>query len=397
MLINLVLFASLSQVGETSWRYVTPPPGVPHEHAPLRAMPLGALRPDDIVENVTYRGTKRRYGQLRFGSPSSVRVTIVLDEFGPGQAALYVDADRNRRIEEKDRVDGKDRTWRVPLNVAIVEGELTSYTPRTVLFRLGATGLTFSQATTGYLEGTVTIDDRAHKARRIDGDGNGLFADPQDQIWIDLDDDGRWDAAREQFLFQPILALGEGRFALKADGLGERLSLAPLEGTGTIRIALNRPEGAAPLRLLAATLIGRDGSAISLSGPSGEVTVPVGEYRVGTLVVVFEDRSVGADRTFVSAAEGARGEPRWYQVGKGGTVSIDPIGKLAFTTGAVREVRPGDDLRIQPALHTGDGLLIVTSYNGSPTAPSSDNGPGARIALRDQRGRTVGTAHSGFA
>ena len=47
-----------------------------------------------------------------------MRVTIVLDELGRGVADLYVDADRNRRIEATDRVEGANRpgeslwTWR---------------------------------------------------------------------------------------------------------------------------------------------------------------------------------------------------------------------------------------------------------------------------------------------
>ncbi len=39
---------------------------------------------------------------------------------------LYVDANRNRRIEPGDRLVAEaDRTWRTPLSVAVVEGETT--------------------------------------------------------------------------------------------------------------------------------------------------------------------------------------------------------------------------------------------------------------------------------
>ena len=33
--------------------------------------------------------------------------------------------------------------------------------------------------------------------------------------------------------------------------------------------------------------------------------------------------------------------------------------------------RPDADLRVNPALYTGDGLLIVTAYRGSPTMTAS--------------------------
>src|SRR5262249_8809762 len=154
---------------------------------------------------------------------------------------LYVDADRNRRIEAKDRVAGKGRTWRLPLEVAVVAGEETKRIPRAAVFRLGATGLTFSFAAAGYLEGTVNVAGRAHAARRQDGDGNGSLTDAQDRLWIDLDDDGRWDPAGEQFLYTSILALGDARHALRSDELGTRLALETLEGAGTARLELKRP------------------------------------------------------------------------------------------------------------------------------------------------------------
>ena len=88
------------------WRFVLPAPGDPFEHAPFRALVLGREKPEDLIEKVAYRGdpARRRYAQIRFGSPGSIRVTVVLDEVGPGEVDLYVDADRNRRIDDRDRV-----------------------------------------------------------------------------------------------------------------------------------------------------------------------------------------------------------------------------------------------------------------------------------------------------
>src|SRR5262245_43628525 len=81
-----------------TWQYVVPKPGEPFEHPPLRALALSDQRPEDLKEEVTYRGKKRRYGQIRYGSPSSVRVAVVVDEIAPGEVDLYVDAKRSRII-----------------------------------------------------------------------------------------------------------------------------------------------------------------------------------------------------------------------------------------------------------------------------------------------------------
>lgn len=204
----LALTTADPQATPTDWRHVLPPHGDPFEHPPMRALGLGREAPGGVVERVTYRGSRRRYGQIRYGSPASVRVTIVLDEVAPGEADLYVDADRNRRIEPKDRVEPLEpRAWLVPLDVAIIEGERTRLERRAYAFRLGATGLTLSGAAAGYFEGTVRVAGRDCSARRLDGDGNGRLTDPQDRLWVNLDGDGRWDPVAEQFLHAPVFPL----------------------------------------------------------------------------------------------------------------------------------------------------------------------------------------------
>src|SRR4051812_9196411 len=190
-LVLSLLAADPSATLPPAWRFVAAPAGDPFEHPPWRAVGLGSAKPDDLVERATYRGRRRRYAQLRYGSPGSTRVTVVVDEAGPGDVDLYVDADRNRRIEARDRVDGRGRAWRLPLAVAIGDEDATRQIPREIALRLGATGRILSVAAVGYLEGTVRLDGRDHAARRTDGDADGWYTGPQDHLWVDLDDDGR--------------------------------------------------------------------------------------------------------------------------------------------------------------------------------------------------------------
>lgn len=383
---------------EGAWRFVVPAPGDAFEHPPLRALGLSREKPDDVVEKVEYRGHRRRYGQLRYGSPSSVRVTVVLDDLAPGKSDLYVDAGRNRRIEPADRVaaaaDG--RTWRLALDVARVEGEVTHSERRAVVFRLGSTGLTLSHAAAGYLDGVVTLAGRRHAARRTDGDGNGRFTDRQDRLWIDLDDNGLWDPVDEQFPYATILAVDGERFAVRSDEYGRRLRLDVLEGAG--RVSLACAPMAAPILDLSATLVGRDGSTVSVHG-SDAVTVPVGEYRQSNLTITLADPAGGSSWTYVFSDIGRRGSGTWYRVAKDSALVLDPVGRLAMAVNleAGAAPSPDADLRVTPALYTGDGLLIVTAYRGSPTATASDDGLGADVALRNGAGRTLGTARSGFA
>ena len=359
---------------------------------------LSTEKPDDVNVKVAFRGSRQRDAQLRYGSPSSLRVTIVLDEIGRGAADLYVDANRNRRIEAADRVEGEDRTLRLPLDVAIVEGDITRHERRAALFRLGATGITFSHAAAGYLEGEVEFAGRRHAVRCMDGDGNGLLTDPQDRLWIDLNDDGRWDSSSELFLFASIITIGDARYAVRSDPLGSAL-VEPLKGIGTVRLARARRRGFRPRSSSTATLIGRDGSTVGLTGEGAEAAVPIGEYRLGTVTCAFEDARGGRCWNFVFSDIERRGAARWYKVEKGGTAAIDPIGTLEFQTGTegTGPPRPGDDLKVQPRLFTGAGLLIVTCYRGTLASPAGDSDTGATIALATTDGRALATAHSGFA
>ena len=140
------------------WQYVLPAAGDPFDHAPFRALVLSREKPDELVEKAGYRGeaARRRYAMIRFGSPSSIRVTVVIDESAAGEVDLYVDADRNLRVEDRDRVNGKAGETksvedaghgRYRWTSRLVENETCNGPiPRAVVFRLGASGQTLGYA-----------------------------------------------------------------------------------------------------------------------------------------------------------------------------------------------------------------------------------------------------------
>jgi hypothetical protein len=229
----------------------------------------------------------------------------------------------------------------------------------------------------------------------MDGDGNGSLTDAQDRVWIDLNGDRRWDASAEQFLYATTLNFDGARYVLRSDVLGTRLTLEPLVGTGTVRLALKK----AAVAELHATLVGRDGSAFGLSGEESG-TIPVGEYRLGTVTATFNDPQGGQNWSFIFSDNGARPDIKWYGLRKDGHLDLDPIGAVEMVlslTDQARTARPGDDIALQPLLYNGDGLLINVGYRGSPVSPSAQEYLGAAIALATTDGQTLATAHSGFA
>src|SRR5262249_29512730 len=154
---------------------------------------------DGLREKVTYRGRAPKYARVRYGSDDSRRVAVVLDEVGPGDFDLYVDANRNGVIEANEKVAGAGTDRTGTLDAEITGGPQTLHEPRRVLWRLGVTRNAIKLATLGHVEGTVSVAGKKLAARRVDGNANGLFADAADRLWIDLDGDGRWDPIAEQF------------------------------------------------------------------------------------------------------------------------------------------------------------------------------------------------------
>ncbi len=234
--------------------------------------------------------------------------------------------------------------------MALVENETVRPVPRTVVFRLGASGQTLGFATAGYLEGNVVLgrkdadaagqkQSRPMAARRVDGDGNGFMADAQDRLFLDLNGDGRFDPAGEQFLFATILNLEGARTIVRSDLLGTRLQLDPLEGTGTLRLELkpNELNKTAKVAEMRATVLGRDGSVFGLTG--GEATtVPAGEYRLGNLTIALEDAKSGEVWTFVFPPNPGSG--RWrtalVQGGQRRGRGDRPDRKASVRTAAIR-------------------------------------------------------------
>jgi hypothetical protein len=321
----------------------------------------------------------------------------VLDEISADETDLYLDAGRTGAIGAQDRVAGKGGTWRVSLD-ALVGGEAESSGERTVLFRLGRVSRTLSLATCGYLEGRVRLGDRVVTVRRVDADGNGLFADPADRLWIDRSGKGRWDPLEDQYLFSPILTLSGERFAVSSDALGERLAFRKLEGEGTVRLAFRPASLAERVEEVTVTLMGRDGSVFTLRGRDPRATLPVGDYRPSLVALTLKDPDDGEPWSFVFTNNGAKSSRPWYPLKKGGDLALDPVGKLAFQIAMSdedRKCRAGQTLAVQTQLYTGDGLLIASAGRGR--ADGRYGGSGAAIVLAGADGQALARTQTGFA
>src|SRR5436190_4905122 len=297
---------------QADWHYVASSTEPGFDRPPLQKLPLADELPDNVIENVTYRGTKRKYALVRYGAPNSTRVTVVVDERAGGEFDLYVDRNRNRIIEAKDLISGTGPLRTTALASEIVRDDVAELFPRQVVFRRSPTTGGLSFASTGFLAGQVELAGRPVAVRRVDGDGNGFFADSRDRLWIDLDGDGVWDQFSEQFPLAPMLKFNDQRYAVRSDPIGSRLTLEAITGVGTIKLKLGTLAPDTQVAEIELMLVGEDGSAFTVRGADEGVQVPVGRYAANSLSLSLARSGEPLPWNFVFSREASPAERHWH-------------------------------------------------------------------------------------
>jgi hypothetical protein len=387
----LLVFCILSveaMASESIWTYEVPKDGQQLGLPGWRILTRSDLCPADITEQVSYQGQRRSYVQIRYGQSDLARVAMVLDHASNGKITLYVDGNRNRKIEPEERHSAKDGLWHIALQTA------TDFQDKCILAcRFSRMLDTLSITTQGYMQGKVVMDAQRISARRVDADANGQFADLQDRIWLDLNQDGQWDALNEQFTVRPILTLPSGRHAVAADRLGRSLVFNKVEGTGLLVLAPTVKDTATRIQSITTSLVSEAGGAFALRGSGSEVSVPVGRYRVYSLVVVARSGDSGLPWEYVFNTEGGR-PFRWFDLKRDGRLTINPLDHLdLIAEGLDKTCQPGQILSVKPVVFNSDGLRI----NACTLSSTDQDATYAHVILRDAKQERLITQKPGFA
>jgi hypothetical protein len=396
--LSLMVTTANIVAGEPLWKYVAEPTdnGAPKPH--FRSVALGGAKPEDLREEIAYRGKERKYAQVRYGSDDSRWVAVVVDGDGD-DFDLYVDADRNRVIQERDKVALVENARSAWLDAERTRGLEIIHERRLTLWRLGPGRKTISCATAGYMEGMVAIGGQAHAARRVDANANGFFADPADRVWFDLNNDKQWDPLSEQFPYVPVLTLNNQRYGLRGDAAGTRLTLEPLTAEGRIRLRLGDWAKGVTVTRLDVMLAGDDGSAFAMNTQGAAIAMPAGRYAVGSVAISVQGTDDSQPTHFIFFRVGVDRATRWHELKKDQELSIDPIGQLRFALEIDPRVRkPGEMIRVQPQLFTADGLLINSCLIGdSERGVRGDNDKYCTLKLTGANNRAIEERTTGFA
>ena len=390
----LMFLVTVNYSHAEGFRYVVDQQDGTFQRPSYRPIKLSTSKPADLEVDTEYRGESQHYGEFHYGTPDSLRVAVVVDRVSAKEFDLYVDSERSRTISSDQLIDGEGRVRTTSITVgesASNEGGSRVYQ---VSFRRGFGDKTLAVATLGFLKGTTELQGKQRGIRRVDGDGNGLFSDAKDRMWLDFDDNKQWDAFTEQYPLTPILRLDGKRFAIRADQLGDQFALKEIIGTAKIKLNIAALEKGTSVDEVDVMMMGEDGSAIAIRGLAEETEVPVGRYAFSTVRLSL-DAADGKPWKFVFSRHDKPKAKQWYELKKGETDILDPIGSMEFK---LEYKRRGATVQVDPRLYTQDGLLINTSECGDAKEVVDYRNDSSAALIRLAKGtQTISTTRSGFA
>jgi hypothetical protein len=256
-----------------------------------------------------------------------------------------------------------------------------------------------SIATIGYSAGTVELGGRRVQARRIDGDANGLFSDPGDRLWIDLNGDGAWDDLTEQFPMTPSIQVAGRRYAVRGDRLGQQLRLELVEGEGHVRLEPRDLAPATKIRQITCMLVGEDGIGFTLAG-SEPLAVPIGRYSIDMLSLTLEDAN-GRTWSYLFSRDAGSAAQRTVVVEKDRELAVDPVGRMRLSFEneyKATQAQAGQTLCYRPMLVTAHGLNTnFCRLTDEKNDRATDDPTTAHFRLQSIAGQVFDRAESHYA
>lgn len=242
-----------------------------------------------------------------------------------------------------------------------------------------------------FVQGRIEFGGRPHATVLIDGNANGCFNTVgQDRLWIDLNDDGRFDSITEQFpLGKPLRHEGQ-TYVVRANPLASSV-LASLRSAeqGKLCLVLADKQNAK----ISAQLLSDLGELVAIDQLGSGVDVPTGEYRVSSLQLEMPD---AAGETWSYSFYEDKGPQHRVQTGQRTQIVLLPGLLMKVTLERQSgKIRPGDNVTITPRLSASDGLVLSSCKVGKNQDFCQAEGA-AEILLFSLDGKVISRGVSGF-
>ncbi len=200
----------------------------------FRAISLGKTPPRPLAD-APDSGQGTHFALARVGAGPANALSLVWQPDAPTGPTLWLDADNDNRLSEKERHLFTEKTIEIPATIRVDGSERR----RTLVFRRGRDSNLYL-AVRGHMRGQMEIADKKLDVALLDGDADGCFDQVgSDLVWIDLNSDHTFDALTEQFPLGTPIVIGERTILLHANPLGTKLTIA-VRGNekGLVRLTL---------------------------------------------------------------------------------------------------------------------------------------------------------------
>jgi hypothetical protein len=355
-----------------------------------RAIEFRAV-PAKPLEGDLAPGAGAQYGLLPVGPNPQTALAIVWFPKAPGGPELWLEADGDGRLMNAERHALSGRELELPVRITVQLEPQPVQVKRTVIFRRATLGDGLRYAVRGFVLGSVEFGGRPHATVLIDGNANGCFNTVgQDRLWIDLNEDGRFDPITEQFPLGKPLRYDGQTYVIRSDPLATsvRASLRSAE-QGKLCLVL---AGKASAKI-SAQLLSDLGELVAVEQLGSDVDVPTGEYRVSSLQIEMPD---AAGETWSYSFYEDKGPQHRVQAGQRTQIVLLPELMMKVTLERqVGKIRPGDNVTITPRLSASDGLVLSSCKVGKNQDVRQAEGA-AEILLFSLDGKMISRGLSGF-
>jgi hypothetical protein len=353
----------------------------------FRNVPIRPLKP----ERKFAAGTL--FGVVPVGPNFDTALTIVWAAKAPGGPELWLDADGDGRLADDERHAMSGRDLEIPAAFTITRGPNPQKVKRTLLFRRSALGDGLRYTVRGYMQGRLDLSGTKFAAILVDGNANGCFDTVgQDRVWIDLNQDGRFDPLVEQFPLGKPITRGSDVYVVRSDAAASAV-VANLRSAGQGKLRLKLAKKLPSAAKISAELVSDLGELVIIDKLDQPTSVPFGEYRLSSLKLEAADSS-GQAWTYIFDSRAAK----TYSVPTGRETTATLLEKVTMNVSLRLEgqkVAPGQTVAIQPELMADDSLYLSKCTVGQDTNCQQAEG-NAEILLLSSDGKVVNRGLSGF-
>jgi hypothetical protein len=333
-----------------------------------------------------------QFGLVSVGPNRDTALTIAWNPKGKEGAELWLDANNDGKLADDERHAFTGRELEIPVSLQLqINPPIT--VERTLVFRRSTANDGLRYSVRGYAQGRLKLGEKDYAALLIDGNADGRFDTVgQDRVWIDLDENGRFDPLTEQFPLGKPIGRGKDVFVISSDAAASAVT-ARLRSEGQGKLQLTLGQKVDLKTKIVAELVSDLGELVVVNKLGEAMPVPFGQYRLSNLKLEVPDET-GQTWNYLFYVE----RDKNFTVPTGGQTDVVLLEHFAMNVSLGQmqgKATPGQTVSIQPKL-TADGWLYLNSCKVGKENDFRQAEGSAEIKLTAQDGTVVSRGMTGF-